>query len=214
MKLAGTFVVPEAELRRYLLVAPGQTFSRKLITSTQELLQNRLGADGYAFAKVDPVPTPDNEKHEVALTFFIDPGNRVYVRNITFGGATGINDEVLRREMRQLEGGWLSNVALERSKQRIQRLPYVKKVESETDAGRRRAGSRRRELQGRGRAERQLGGGIGYSESQRFTLSGNIADANFIGTRPAHRARDQLRHATAKVLQLLAHATRTRRSTA
>src|ERR1051325_6743871 len=58
VKMAGTFVVPQEELQRYLLVKPGQTLTRKLIPSTQELLQNRLGADGYAFAKVEPVPTP------------------------------------------------------------------------------------------------------------------------------------------------------------
>src|SRR5689334_11222754 len=60
VKLAGTFVVPEDELRKYVLVEPGKTFNRKLITATQELMQNRLGADGYAFAKVDPVLTPDD----------------------------------------------------------------------------------------------------------------------------------------------------------
>ncbi len=130
VKLAGTFVVPEEELKRYVLLGKGQQFNRKLITTTQELIQNRLGADGYAFAKVDPVPTPNDQTNEVSVTFFIDPGNRVYVRNVTFSGATGINDEVLRREMRQLEGAWLSNIALDRSKQRIQRLPYVKKVDS------------------------------------------------------------------------------------
>ena len=76
----------------------------------------RLGADGYAFSKIDPVPTPDNDKKTVSLTFFIEPGNRVYVRHINFNNTTAINDETLRREMRQLEGGWLSNSAIERSK--------------------------------------------------------------------------------------------------
>jgi outer membrane protein insertion porin family len=182
VKLAGTFVVPEAELRRYLLSFKGDQFSRKLITSTQELIQNRLGADGYAFAKVDPVPVPNDETREVALTYFIEPGNRVYVRNITFSGAPGINDEVLRREMRQLEGGWLSNVALDRSKQRIQRLPYVKKVESETTpvAGAPDLVDLNFEIE-EGQSA-QLGGGIGYSESQRFSLSGSLSDANFLGT--------------------------------
>ena len=132
IKLAGTFVVPKKELEGLLLVQPGQIFNRKLITATQELIQNRLGRDGYAFAKVEPVPDARNATHKVALTFFIDPGNRVYVRNITFSGSSRINDEVLRRELRQLEGGWLSNTSLERSKQRIQRLPYVKNVEFET----------------------------------------------------------------------------------
>jgi len=51
VKLAGTFVVPKAELEKLLLVKPGQTFNQKLITSTQELIQNRLGQDGYAFAE-------------------------------------------------------------------------------------------------------------------------------------------------------------------
>ena len=132
IKVAGTFVVPRRELEALLLIHPGDIFNRKLITSSQELMQNRMGRDGYAFAKVEPVPTADNTNHTVALTFFVDPGNRVYVRNITFSGANRINDEVLRREVRQLEGGWLSNTSLERSKQRIQRLPYVKSVEFET----------------------------------------------------------------------------------
>jgi outer membrane protein insertion porin family len=182
VKIAGTFVVPEAELRRFLLVSPGQTFSRKLITSTQELLQNRLGADGYAFAKIDPVPTPDNDKHTVGLTFFIDPGNRVYVRNITFAGASGIQDEVLRRELRQLEGSALSNIAVERSKQRIQRLPYIKKVDFETVPV---PGSPDLVDVNFDVEEGQsatLGGSIGYSEYYKTTLSGNLADANFLGT--------------------------------
>ena len=182
VKLSGTFVVPEPELRRLILVAPGQTFSRKDITATQELLQNRLGADGYAFAKVDPVLTPDNEKNEVAVTFFVDPANRVYVRNITFSGVTRINDEVLRREMRQLEGAWLSNVSLERSKQRIQRLAYVKKVESETTPVPGSPDLVDVDFKVEEGPSAQLGGGVGYSESQRFTLNGSFIDANFMGT--------------------------------
>jgi outer membrane protein insertion porin family len=184
VKLAGTFVVPEPLLRRYLLVQPGDTFSRKVITATQELLQNRLGEDGFAFAKVDPVPTSvgDPADKELSLTFFVDPGNRVYVRHIAFNGVTKINDEVLRREIRQLEGGWLSNTALDRSKQRLERLPYIKKVESETKpvAGSADLVDVSYEIEEGPSA--QLGGGIGYSESQSFILSGNYADANFLGT--------------------------------
>jgi outer membrane protein insertion porin family len=182
VKLAGTFVVPEAELERLLLVKPGQTFSRKTITTTQELLQNRLGQDGYAFAKIDPVPTPDNEKKEVSLTIFIDPGNRVYVRNITFSGADGINDEVLRREMRQFEGGWMSNYALERSKQRIQQLPYVKKVDFETTPVAGAPDLVDVEFKVEEGPSAQLSGGIGYSESQSFILNGSFVDANFMGS--------------------------------
>jgi len=182
IKLAGTMVVPEAQLRRLLLIKPGDTYSRKLVTSSQQLMSYRLGADGYAFAKIDPVPNADNEHKTVALTFFIEPGNRVYVRHINFNNTTAINDETLRREMRQLEGGWLSNSAVERSKERLQRLPYVEKVEFENKPV---AGSAdlvdvdfniKEGLPG------QFGGGIGYSEAQKFSLNGNFVHSNFMGT--------------------------------
>lgn len=182
IKLAGTMVVPEAQLRNLLLIKPGDVFSRKAVTSSQELMSYRLGADGYAFSKIDPVPTADNDKKTVALTFFIEPGNRVYVRHINFNNTTAINDETLRREMRQLEGAWLSNSAIERSKERLQRLPYVEKVEFETKPV---AGSAdlvdvdyniKEGLPG------QFGGGIGYSESQKFSLNGNFVHSNFMGT--------------------------------
>ena len=182
VKLAGTFVVPEAQLQKLVVVKPGQVFDRERITTTQKLIQDRLGAYGYAFAKVDPVPTPDPKTHKVALTFFVDPGDRVYVRKITFSGETAINDVVLRRELRQLEGGWLSNLALERSKFFLQRLPYVKHVSYSTH-----------KVQGspdevdvnykikQGPAA-QLSGGIGYSAMYKLMLNANFADADFLGT--------------------------------
>jgi outer membrane protein insertion porin family len=182
VKLAGIFVVPKPELERLVEIRPGEIFNRKLITATQKLIQDRLGEDGYAFAKVDPVPTPNDSNHTVALTFFIDPGNRVYVRNIVFSNETSINDVVLRREMRQLEGAWLSNVALERSKQRIQRLPYVKEVSYSTTPV---AGSpdqvdvNYKITQG---PAAQLSGGIGYSATYKLMLNANYADADFLGT--------------------------------
>jgi outer membrane protein insertion porin family len=182
VKLAGTFVVPKAELEKLILVKPGQTFNQKLITTTQELIQNRLGMDGYAFAKVDPVPTPNNQTHEVSLTFFVDPGNRVYVRNISYTGSTRINDEVLRREMRQLEGGWLSNTSLERSKQRVQRLPYVKNVSFETTPVTGSPDQVDVAFKIEEGPSAQLGGGIGYSETYKFQLNGSYTDANFVGT--------------------------------
>jgi outer membrane protein insertion porin family len=182
VKLAGTFVVPESELKNFLFVKAGDTYSKKAITATQEIIQNRLGLEGYAFAKVDPVPTPEEGKKEVGITFFIDPGNRVYVRHIVFNGVTKINDDVLRREMRQLEGAWLSNMLVERSKQRIQRLPFIEKVESETTPVPGTADLVDIEFEIKEGPSAQLGGGIGYSESQSFILNGNYADSNFLGS--------------------------------
>jgi len=182
VKLAGTFPVPKAELEKLLLVSRGQTYSRKFVTATQELIQNRLGQDGYAFAKVDPVPTTDKATGVVALTFFVDPGNRVYVRNITFSGVKRINDEVLRREMRILEGGWLSNVDRDRSKQRLQRLPYITKVEDETTPVPGSSDQVDVDFKIEEGPGASLSGGIGYSETYKFQLNGNYTDANFLGS--------------------------------
>ena len=182
VKLAGNMVVPEAQLKRLLLVQPGQTFSNKLVSQTQELLSYRLGEDGYAFAKIDPVPTANNEKREVSITFFIEPGNRVYVRHINFLGTSSIDDEVLRRELRQLEGGFLSNSAVERSKERVQRLPYVEKVEYETTPVPGSADLVDVDFTVKEGLPGQFGGGIGYSESQSFILSGNFVHSNFMGS--------------------------------
>jgi outer membrane protein insertion porin family len=182
VKIAGNLVVPEAELMRLVQVHRGDVYSRKLITQTTELMAFRLGRDGYAFAKIDPVPQENKETKEIALTFLVEPGNRAYVRRINFTGTTSINDDVLRREMRQMEGGYLSNAAVERSKQRLQRLPYVEKVEVETTPV---AGTPdlvdvvfdiEEGLPG------QFSAGIGYSESQSFILSGSFVHSNFMGT--------------------------------
>jgi outer membrane protein insertion porin family len=181
IKLAGTFVVPEAQMRKLLLIHPGDTFSRKAVTNSQELMSYRLGADGYAFSKIDPVPTADNDKKTVSLTFFIEPGNRVYVRHINFNNETAINDETLRREMRQLEGGWLSNSALERSKERIQRLPYVEKVEFETKPVSGSADLVDVDFNIKEGLPGQFGGGIGYSEAQQFSINLNFVHSNFMG---------------------------------
>ncbi|MEO7773243.1 MAG: outer membrane protein assembly factor BamA [Steroidobacteraceae bacterium] len=182
VKLAGNTIVPEAELKKFLLVQPGQVYSQKLIATTQELIQNRLGEDGYAFAKVDPVPKPDDGKKEVAITFLVEPGKRVYVRHINFAGINRTNDEVLRREMRQLEGSWLSNIALERSKQRLQRLTYIEKVEFEKEKVDGAEDLVDVEYTIKEGPSAQLSGGIGYSESSSFILNGSYADSNFMGT--------------------------------
>jgi outer membrane protein insertion porin family len=181
VKLGGNLIAPEAELRRLELVASGQIFSQKIISATQELIKNRLGAEGFYFAKVEPVTAIDEEHKIVNLTLFVDPGSRVYVRHINFTGTTRSDDETLRREMRQLEGAWLSNVSLERSKQRLQRLAFVESVEMSTE-----------QVPGspdlvdvsfaiKERPSATIGGGIGYSAAQKFVLNGNVSDSNFFG---------------------------------
>ena len=181
-KIAGNTIVPLAQLNRLLLVQPGQIYSQELIAATQELLENRYGEEGYAFVEVEPVPKLDEENKTVAMTFLIEPGKRVYVRHITFSGVTRTNDQVLRREIRQLEGSWVSNFALERSKQRIQGLAYIEEVDFEK---KRVEGSDDLvdvEFKVKEGPSAQLSGGIGYSESSSFMLNGSYADSNFMGS--------------------------------
>ena len=181
IKLAGNLIAPEAELKRLLFIAPGQIYSQKFISASQEAIKNRLGAEGFYFAKVEPVPQMDEAKKIVNMTLFVDPGSRVYVRHINFTGTTRSDDESLRRELRQLEGAWLSNVSLERSKQRLQRLAFVESVEMTTDQV---AGSPDLvdvNFAVKERPSATIGGGIGYSAAQKLVLNANLSDSNFFG---------------------------------
>jgi len=182
VKLAGRFVVPEDVLRAYLLVQPGDQFSRRLIVASEEALLNRLNDAGFGFAEVVTVPSADRGTGEVSLTFQIEPNARTYVRRVTFNGVEKTNDEVLRREMRQLEGAVLSNAAIDRSKERLERLPYMKKVETETKPVAGAADLVDVEVTIEEGPSSQLGGGVGYSERQAFTLSGNFVDSNLFGS--------------------------------
>jgi outer membrane protein insertion porin family len=182
VKLAGNLVVPEAQLHRLVLVQPGAIYSQKMISSTQELIKNRLGAEGFYFAKVEPVPQIDEAKREVALSLFVDPGSRVYVRNISFKGAARSNDETLRRELRQLEGSLLSNLALERSKQRLQQQPFLETVDFETTPVPGSADLVDVLFTVKERPSATISGGIGYSASQKFMLQGSFQDSDFMGS--------------------------------
>jgi outer membrane protein insertion porin family len=182
VKLAGNMVVPESELKRLIFMRPGFTYSLRAVTATTEAMKARLGVDGYAFATIDPVPQVNPQTKEITLTFVVDPKNRVYVRRVNFNGTSGVNDEVFRREMRQLEGAYLSNSAVERSKQRIQRLPFIEKVEVETNQVPGAADLVDVDFDIKEGLPGQFGGGIGYSESQSVILQGNFVHSNFMGT--------------------------------
>ena len=181
IKLAGNLIAPEAELRRLLVIAPGQIYSQKYISASQEAIKNRLGAEGFYFAKVEPVPQMDEANKIVNMTLFVDPGSRVYVRHINFTGTTRSDDESLRRELRQLEGAWLSNVSLERSKQRLQRLAFVESVDMTTDQVPGSPDLVDVNFAVKERPSATIGGGIGYSAAQKLVLNANLSDSNFFG---------------------------------
>ncbi len=182
--LSGDLVLPEQDLSRFLLVAPGQVFSQQLVTSTEEYLTRRLGNEGYNFAKVTGIPEvgEGEAEAEVSIKFFIDPGRRTYVRRINFKGNTRTADEVLRREMRQMEAAPASASAIEQSRIRLQRLGFFSSAEVETV-----------ELPGYDdlvdidfSVEEQsfgsIGGSLGYSQFAGLIVGLNLQQNNFMGT--------------------------------
>lgn len=134
INVAGEKLIPEDEVLKLIKIKSGETFSRAQLTESTKLITERLGNDGYAFANVNAIPAIDKQKQQVAFTFFIDPGRRVYVNRINISGNTRTRDEVIRREMRQLEGGWYSGDKINLSRRRIDKLGYFTEVNVETPA--------------------------------------------------------------------------------
>ncbi len=182
VKLVGDMVVPESHLRALVLAQPGSIFNLNLLTQSSELMSLRLGEEGYANAEIEPVPELNHDTREAAITFFVDPKSRVYVRRINFRGVDQVDDEVLRREMRQMESAYLSNRLVDRSKIRLQRLPYVERVEVENSPVPGSPDLVDVDFDIEYRMPGQFSGGIGYSESQKLLLNGGIVHTNFLGT--------------------------------
>nr|VFJ59749.1 MAG: Beta-barrel assembly machine subunit BamA [Candidatus Kentron sp. DK]VFJ62981.1 MAG: Beta-barrel assembly machine subunit BamA [Candidatus Kentron sp. DK] len=182
VKLRGDFVVQKKELLKKVTVSKGDVFSRAAITKTNENLTRRLGEDGYAFANVNAIPDIKEDEKTVDLTFFADPGKRVYVRRINFEGNAKTRDEVLRREMRQMEGGWISTKDVERSRVRLERLGFFEEVNIETPAV---PGTTDQVDINVSVVERPSGNilmGAGFSQSQGILFQGSVSQENFIGT--------------------------------
>lgn len=132
ISLEGDVDIPSEELMSLITVDKGDVFARKDIVTSSNAINDRLGEDGYAFAEVDVIPNIDDDARNVGLTFVITPGKRVYVRRVTFTGQYKTRDEVLRREMRQLEGSRFSPALVNRSRVRLQRLAFMQSVSIRT----------------------------------------------------------------------------------
>jgi len=182
VKLAGNLVVPADELIKLMKVGPGETFSRKQATETSKAISDRLGDDGYAFANVNMIPEIHEATKTVDMTFFVDPAKRVSVRRINIKGNTKTRDEVLRREMRQMEASWASSSKIERSKTRLERLGYFEDVAVETPPV---AGTTDEIDVNYSVTEKPSGNlmaGVGYSQVQGIVLNANIAQNNVFGS--------------------------------
>lgn len=182
VELAGDLVDSEDLLRLLMQVRSGQVFSQQLVTSSAEFMKQLLGNRGYFFAEVEGVPRINEADKTVDITFFVEPGARTYVNRISFRGNTNTADEVLRREMRQMEGAPASNAALEQSKVRMQRLGYFAEVEYQTTPVPGTSDMIDVEYSVEEQLSGSIGGSIGYGQVQGFVVSANLSQTNFLGT--------------------------------
>jgi len=182
VKLVGEMVIPEAFLNGLVLARPGSIFNQGLLTRSSDLMSLRLGEEGYANAEIEPVWDLNEETKEAEITFYIVPKSRVYVRRINFHGVSEVDDEVLRREMRQMEGAYVSNLLIDRSKIRLQRLPYIESVNVDNTPVPGSPDLVDVEFDIEYRMPGQFSGGVGFSESQGVLLNGSIVHTNFLGS--------------------------------
>ncbi|GAB1259338.1 outer membrane protein assembly factor BamA [Aurantivibrio plasticivorans] len=182
VKLAGDPILSEEEIRNYIVIQSGQTFSQLLMTTSSDFITQRLGNEGYTFAETKGIPQPDTEKKTVDITFFVDPGQRAYVRRINFRGNSRTSDEVLRREMRQMEGASASTAKIEQSKVRLERLGYFREVNVDTVE----VPGSSDQIDVNFDVEEQPSGSIGfqvgYSDGYGAVVGANISNSNWMGT--------------------------------
>jgi outer membrane protein insertion porin family len=182
VKLAGDLLLPEEEMTRLVKIKPGETYSREKLTETTKAIGERLGNEGYAFANVNAAPEVDKDKHQVAFTIFVDPGRRIYVRRVNVTGNTRTRDEVVRREMRQMESSWYDGDKINKSRSRVDRLGYFDEVTVETPPV---AGTTDQVDVNVNVKERPTGSlmlGVGFSSTEKLVLSGSVQQQNLFGS--------------------------------
>ncbi|CAI8355697.1 MAG: Outer membrane protein assembly factor BamA [Cellvibrionales bacterium UBA7375] len=182
VELSGELKLSESVIRSMILVRKGMRFSQALMTTSSELITRRLGNEGYTFAKVEGYPELNKEDNTAKVTFVLMPGMRAYVRRIEFRGNTKTQDDVLRREMRQMEGSSASNALIDLSKVRLERLGYFKGVEVETIP----VAGVNDQIDVVYTVEEQpsgsVGASIGYAQGYGMVIGANLSENNFLGT--------------------------------
>ena len=180
--LSGELVLKPEELFPLVKINPDDVFSRKRVTEAVDRISAKLGDQGYAFANVNTVPDVNESERLVNLAFIVDPGKRVYVRRVNVKGNITTRDEVLRREMRQMEAGWFSAEKVERSRTRLQRLGFFEDVNVETPAV---PGTTDQVDVNYSVTETSSGNitaGAGYSQTSGILFNASISQDNFLGS--------------------------------
>jgi outer membrane protein insertion porin family len=182
VQLSGQMLLPKEELEKLVQLKPGDVFSREKLAASTKAITDRVGNEGYAFANANAIPNLDREKRSVAFNIVIDPGRRVYVRRIDVAGNSKTRDEVVRREMRQLEGAYYDASKIQLSRRRIERTGYFTDTTVET-----------RPVEGSSDQvdvvyslkERPTGAllvGVGFSSVEKLAFSTSIQQSNAFGT--------------------------------
>ena len=182
VRIGGQTLVPKEELEKLLRIGPGDVFSRQKLIESQKAIADRLGNDGYAFANANAVPEVNREQRTVAFTLLIDPGRRVYVRRINVVGNSKTRDEVVRREMRQLEGAYYDASKIQLSRRRIDRTRYFSDVAVDTAPVEGRPDQVDVTYTVEERSTGALALGVGFSTLDRLILSASITQPNVFGT--------------------------------
>ena len=182
IKLVGETLLPRQELEKLVRVKPGDVFSRQRLTETTKAITDRLGNEGYAFANASAVPEIDKDKRSVAFNLVVDPGRRVYVRRINVAGNSKTRDEVIRREMRQLEGAYYDASKIQLSKTRIDRTQYFKDVNVESAAVAESADQVDVNFTVEEKPTGSMLLGAGFSTVDKVVVSGSISQANVFGS--------------------------------
>lgn len=180
--LEGELFGRDDEIYALITLEKGKTYSGEQLTNSTKAISDYLGNFGYAFANVNPQPDINREKKEVAFTFFIDPGKRVYVRQINIGGNARTRDEVIRREFRQMEASWYEGEKVKISRDRVDRLGYFSEVTIETPEVPGTTDQVDVNLKVLEKPTGNLMVGAGFSQSDKLMLTTAIEQENFAGT--------------------------------
>ncbi|WP_397473217.1 outer membrane protein assembly factor BamA [Pusillimonas sp.] len=182
VKLAGELLGLDEEIAEMIKVKEGSTFSAATTNETAKAITDYLGTLGYAFANVNPNPELDREAHEADLTFYVDPGRRVYVRRIQIGGNTRTRDEVVRREMRQMEASWYDANDIKMSRDRIDRLGYFNDVNVQTEPVPGSPDQVDINVDVKEKPTGMINLGVGYGSTDKVILSAGISQDNIFGS--------------------------------
>lgn len=181
-KFLGDALYKTEDLKALQIYKDGTTYSQEKVNAVKQLLLRKYGNAGYYYAEVNVVPEINNETHIVDLNYYINPGQQVTVRRINFTGNTKTADEVLRREMRQMEGALASNEKIDLSKVRLERTGFFSKVDVKPV----RVPNLPDQMDLNIDVEEQHSGtstlAVGYSQNGGITFQAGLSQTNFMGT--------------------------------